>query len=468
MTTRSPALERVKAEGPPSTEVVIRQAQRRRRRRWGIGIAGVVLAALLTAAGSGAFGNTGTHRGSSSAHPGQGDAISTTWRADGVTVFAHTVPTDSPLFGPTTTISCAGTEARTCYVTVHANGILPNGQPTTPGVDSSGLSTPFVSTEFRSTDGGRSWHALALPDRAWAASAFSCPNRMTCAVGARVGPRTHGTAVVLTTTDAGMSWSIHRLSSAVVSVRKLDCTTPSDCVALTWRSATPVDGLLAQSLAEQVFPSEILSTHDDWLTWSVLKLPPAPARDVYTLSVTCPTSKFCVLWGSRVHLRPVAGVDTPAGRRALYERSPGVPVILTIDPELRISAPEFRAAGSISCVSATRCMMVVPEDRGSSSFYESTDRARTWHRVLAHGLDPSGMTWTLQCVSASSCLTIVSARVTDDGGLRWTRTLRLNAASCAPSGRCVGLKGVGFRVQPRPPETRTEVPATRVVTNAPA
>lgn len=388
----------------------------------------------------------------------------------------HTFPGNYAGFGPTTTVTCTGAVLATCFVTVHANGVLPDGRLTTPGTWGASA-TPFVSSELRTVDGGRTWQPLHLPDGAWTSTAFSCAGPSNCAVGALVRAHSflHVTPVVFTTSDGGRRWALRHLPRSAGLLRALACPEPAVCVALTWTpSATRVDGMTWLNGADQVFPSELFVTRDAGRSWARLSLPATPSGDVYSLdAMSCPTIGHCVLEGRRTHIDVVPGPFTGPDHTPVYRRGRSQTVVVALDTLRGRGTVGVHPAGPLACSSAQRCLMVTPSagagagaGAGANAVYSSSNGGRTWTLLSAHGLPPSTGWRSLQCVSWRGCLAIgTTAATTNDGGRRWTAGPSLGSASCTASGTCVGLQPVGAR-DPYMPRGHGTVGATRILTNA--
>lgn len=482
MTASQSTLERQReAAVPQPAEVLFKEARRRRHRRWGFGIAALVVAVAAALLANGAAGNsTPPKRTSSSRAPGAPATIRTTWRSDGTTVFEHSGAGNYSGFSPTTSITCAGPAARSCYVTVHANGVLTNGMLSTPGKWGA-FATAFVSSEFASTNQGRTWRPITLPDKAWTSTAFSCPTSRACVVGALVGAKNGSnafirpTAVVLTTHDGGRIWALHRLPGSAGLVRGLDCLTAETCVAETWTpTATRVDTMLPNVGAGRLFPTELYVTHDAGASWEALQLPRLPVHDVYTFgALACPTVDRCVVIGTSSHVEAVPGGYTASRHAQTYRVASSRPLIVTLNARTRSArvdrrpsgpALTFRTSLALACGTPTHCLMLVYSARGPHA-YISTSGGRSWERVSAHvvpTVPPS-----LACISAESCITS-SGAATNDGGKRWTLPkTALSAVSCSTSGTCVGLEPSSVHDPHVPAGAASTVGATRVVTNAP-
>lgn len=464
MTMQPPTLEQpLEGSAPPLPEVLFREARRRRRRRWAVATAIIGLVGAAAALGYGGAGNTTTPRPSAEGHAaGRAATIRTTWHSDETTVFKHGWPPSGNLF-PTRQpfVTCAGYDATACYLSVLRYGILPNGQRSTAGSPTG--PTLFVSSEFRSIDDGRTWAPLVLPDRVWTSTAFSCPSASTCAVGALTpGGFTQGSPVLVTTTDGGRRWAVRQLPKSAGLIQHLSCPTTTDCVAVTLRARTitRIDGMEASSLAVQVLPNAVFATHDSGKRWSRLTLPPMPRRAAYELSVTCPAATRCIFMGRRVRVAPRRG--SPSSH--LYEPVSATTVVLTVGRHRHV-ALSLHASGLVSCLSAAHCIELV--DTTHRDVYTTSDGARSWRKAAVHGVPRSTPTtpgvWTLQCVSATSCLAIGKAKSTDpttvltttDGGEHWKWGAALTEVSCAPSGICVGV------------QADPALGETRIVTNAP-
>lgn len=436
MSLRPPVLDHPAGEEvPPAPEVLFKEARRRRRRRWTLGLAVVIVALTFASIGYGAAGNEGIGLHQSSPHADAAShPVRTRWRRDGKLVIRSGTPGNYAGFSPVETITCAGLDATTCFIAVEANGVLPDGRSVTPRT--------LVTSEFRSTDAGRSWRPLTLPSNAWVSTAFSCPTAHMCAVGAAVDMHNSFrkvTAVVLTTNNAGKSWMLHRLPESAGLVRTVDCPTTSECVVATWRpTATWVTGMTWNDGPTATFPSEVFSSKDAGKTWSELRLPRGPAGDVYSLGdLVCPTAVRCLLAGSRRHVT-VMNTYTSVNHVRVYQSSTGVPLVVPLDLRTGTATVGVRQGGPTSCVSEGRCLML----RGSH-LYTSSDAGRMWKtapgRVPQHA---SG--GTLHCTSATSCVIIGGEDIatTNDGGRRWELQPDpdLYTASCTASGICVGLQ----------------------------
>jgi hypothetical protein len=477
VSARSPSLEHPqRSAGPSSPEVLFREARRRRRQRWALGVAGVTAAALVAGAAYGAVGNPGAaNRTASSTPPRIPRSIGSAWRSDGTRVFEHSIPANYSGFTPTTTISCAGRTATTCYVTVHANGVLPNGVLSTPGKWGA-FATPFVSSEFVSTDRGRTWRSIVLPDEAWTSTAFSCPTPEDCAVGALVGAHPlhwrsafiRPAAVVLVTVDGGGSWMIRHLPASAGLVRELDCRTIESCVAVTWTAtATEVNGMRWDDGADVVFPTELYTTHDTGRSWATVRVPRPPPGDVYSLSsLTCPTTANCTLTGRRVHVEVVPGSYTTALHVRYYRTADSKTVVVAVDIHARSSLVELHASGPVSCVSRHHCLMITTTSDSRQRAWgvlTSTDGGHSWSKVPANGLP--ALPLSLQCVSRSSCLTTTGA-MSNDGGRHWTSVeANIRRVSCSTTGACVALEATSVQDPHVPTGMSGTVSATRIVTN---
>jgi photosystem II stability/assembly factor-like uncharacterized protein len=482
VTARPSTLERpVEAKGPEPPEVLFKEARRRRRRRWGFGVAAlvVVVAAALLADGA-ARNSTPAKKPTSSKPAGNPAAIRTVWRSDGTTVFEHSGAGNYSGFTPTTSITCAGRSSISCYVTVRANGVLPDGRLSTPGKWGA-FATVFVSSEFASTDRGRTWRSIALPDKAWTSTAFSCPTSLGCAVGALLGARSHPSAfihpaaAVVTTRDGGRTWALHRLPASAGLVRGIDCVTLETCVAETWTpTATRIDAMLPNVGAGRLFPAELYLTHDEGASWNAVQLPRLPVHDVYSFgALACPTAGRCVLTGTRSDVEAAPGGYTTSGRAQTYRVANSQALIVTVDVQTGAATVErhpsgldltFRSSFALSCGAPAHCLMIVYSPSGPHVF-ASTNGGRSWENVSSH--DVPTVPTSLTCVSAVSCITSTGA-ATNDGGRHWARpTTMFSAVSCSTSGTCVGLEPSSVHDPHLPAEGPSTVGATRVVTNAP-
>lgn len=354
-------------------------------------------------------------------------------------VFWSGTPGNYAGFSPVQTITCAGSHATTCYVAIEANGTLPDGQSVTM--------SSFITSEFRSTDVGRTWQQFSLPDHAWASTAFSCPTARMCAIGGAIDMTNfrRPTAVVLTTDDAGRSWMLHRLPASAGLVREVDCPTATECVAVAWvPTATWVTGMRWNSGATATFPWDIFVSHDAGTTWSEAQLPKAPKGDVYNEldGLACPSAERCILEGARTHVEAIPGKFTTNRGARVYQASGRTPEAYSLDlPNDTVAVHATVYTGEVSCVSARRCFLQARTN--PKALYISIDAGRTWEKLAWH-VPPGAARGTLLCVSATSCVVYggKETATTNDGGRYWVVEPGLDIAtvSCTTSGACVGLQ----------------------------
>jgi photosystem II stability/assembly factor-like uncharacterized protein len=438
-------------------------------------LTGIASAALVAGILYGVSGNSPTARPTaSSKQPGHSSLILTAWHQDGSAIFDHSGPGNYSGFTPTTTITCAGRSSTTCYLTVHANGVLPNGELSTPGKWGA-TATAFISSEFVSTDQGRTWRAIDLPDKAWTSTAFSCPEPRDCAVAALAGAHSgvgnafiRPRAVVFVTRDGGRTWALRHLPASAGLVRELDCTTVDSCVALTWTpTATRVDGMVTLNGAGRIFPTELYATHDAGRSWTAVPISVPPTGDVYTLgSLTCLTAVRCILTGSRIHVE-MSPDYTGINDAHTYVPTNPKTVVITVRPRALTASVELHRSGPVSCASKNHCLMVtaLPGPRRNPLLLASTNGGRSWSKIPEHGI-PSYPT-SLECVSMTSCV-LTTGTTTNDGGRHWSRTeASVVHVSCTDSGDCVALQSIRVHDPHVPTGIAPTVGATRVVTNSP-
>jgi hypothetical protein len=226
-----------------------------------------------------------------------------------------------------------------------------------------------------------------------------------CAIGGAIDMTSfrRPTAVLLTTGNAGRSWTLHRLPASAGLVREVDCPTTTVCVAIAWTpTATRVRGMTWNDGAGATFPSHIFISKDAGKTRSKARLPKVEG-DVHNLGgLACPSAEHCLLEGSRTHVEAIPGKFTTIRGTRVYEV--GGATLEASPLDLRNDTVAVRAtvrAGGISCVSARRCIMQTWSN--PKALYTSTNAGETWRKLAWH--IPSNMfIGTLLCVSATSCV----------------------------------------------------------------
>lgn len=450
-----------------------RRRQRRRQRRVGT----LLVAVLAVIAGLVAYQSSGsppatTGSGSS------GEAAGTTWRSAGTAVWQHGLPGNYLGFGPSTTITCVGAASSACYVIIQANGVQPDGAPTTPGV--APALAALRSSAYRSDDGGSSWTTLPLPGDAWLSSRLACSGPSTCAVGAIIGaspgstPGHSGRAVVLTTSDGGRTWSAHKVPGAVGLVTDLACPSAAHCVALAWgRSVPTIAGLQPYSGANRFFPTSVLTTEDGGRTWSTSTLPKTPSGVYDDLSsVTCPTSAQCIVLGERADIVEHDGGYVEANEALLVLSSHDGGHSLTTS----YRGPSLWPDG-VACANGSSCLALAQRAPSPPVVLSTSDGGRTWTTVSSSGpsADFAPTAGSLACPSPGHCLSAagVGVATTSDGGRRWSTTSSfpnlpvgyasndVDEISCLGSGVCLALDDMGH-----PASSATGAMGTRVLTNA--
>jgi hypothetical protein len=141
---------------------------------------------------------------------------------------------------------------------------------------------------LRSTDGGATWEAASLPPSAGSdfLTGIDCPSASTCwAVGGTGTPKTEEPAVILVSHDAGATWEAQGIPSGIGTLDSVSCATAEQCVAVgIWGggiSTTPL--------------TDIVSTDDAGTTWTSRA---APSGVGSLAGVSCPSVSLCVSVGA--------------------------------------------------------------------------------------------------------------------------------------------------------------------------
>lgn len=444
MRHRPSTMDRPASDGlPPSPEVLFHEARQRRRRRRRQAIAAVLaLAAIGAAVGYGATVGGGGPATSTTTPAASTPALSTTWRGAGSVLWPFTPPGNFPA-SPTSSITCAGTAATSCYAVVQ-DSAAKSGGPS------------FV---FRSTDRGDTWSAVTLPMHASLTTSMSCWAPASCAVGAVTGGipgYTSKRAIVLLTTDDGRRWTEHLLPKTVGLLEALSCNSSTHCTALAWnRDPATIGGLQSHSGATDFLPTRIFVSDNGARSWSTTRLPKPPEGDRYSLSsMTCPSAARCIFAGTEAHITNVH-ID---GRTAGYVPTDRRTLVFTSDNGGVSAKVIFHRAGPVACSSASHCLMVTTTPgsaakRATVAVFRSTDGGSAWVPVHQAGIT-AAPTSALECTSEHSCVAVtdLSVATTNDGGRRWVvdtslppassgfRAEGIDAVSCSTSGTCLALQ----------------------------
>ena len=169
-----------------------------------------------------------------------------------------------------------------------------------------------------------------------------------CAIGGAIDMTSfrRPTAVLLTTGNAGRSWTLHRLPASAGLVREVDCPTTTVCVAVAWTpTATRVRGMTWNDGAGATFPSHIFISKDAGMTWSKARLPKVEG-DVYNLGgLACPSAEHCLLEGSRTHVEAIPGKFTTIRGTRVYEVGGATLEAYSLDLRNDTVAPRHRPRG---------------------------------------------------------------------------------------------------------------------------
>lgn len=413
--------------GPPEldAEALIAEARAERHRRWrrnGLAVAGAVVAVAAAVGG---------YEGLRSSPPEPapqpfGSVASTTWHPAGPTAWDGGAPPNFAL-AQQSSVSCAGASA--CYVEVQAYGYQPDGAPTVSGVPP-GLS-PFLTTAYRSGDGGRSWTRTPLPGATYLSSSISCTSASRCAVGARIGTTFSldapgSTAAVLTTADGGRSWQQHRLPSWVGLATGVTCPTATRCVAVVEASTrATIGGMAPWDGADRFYASSILTTADGGRTWSTSPLPGRSGDQYLSLhALACPTARECVVAGERAAIVPRALASSDGGTGYVIGTSTGV-VLASVDGGRTFTGRTQPAVPVVaSCPAPTSCLALARGSGPGSAVVLAGSVTGPWRTVPVTGLPAAigGALSSLECPTAGHCLAVGGpglVEVTADGGRTW-------------------------------------------------
>lgn len=413
------------AEAELDAEALVHQVRTRRPRPRRNAIATVatvvvVCGFLFALRGPLGLGGSGTVSSGSAAAADFHTAGPTVWKFGEVNGGSN-FPGDPP----TSSITCAGTATGACYVVIEGNGVNPDGTLVDP--QGTLLFAPLLSTEYRSTDRGRTWTKLTLPSGALVTTPFSCSGAESCAAGAvihatdRSNPFNTGVAALLVTNNAGRTWTVRPLPGPASEVTHLACPTASHCVALTWPSTlAAINGVQPVANDSAYFPTTVMTTSDGGSKWSAALLPAVAADVHYQLgTLTCPTSTLCLATGQRALIENQGGGYTEGDVKYLQLAS-------TDGGRSWTAASLLGPYNSIACVAGSMdCLQVgLAPNPEPPPVWASTNGGRSWKKITSTGIPGSlaqGGITGFTCPSTQDCVMGMSSDfvTTSDGGHTW-------------------------------------------------
>lgn len=308
-----------------------------------------------------------------------------------------------------------------------------------------GLDYDQGGSMYLSSDGGRTWAPVPLPPHEAATTLISCATPDWCAVGGGLFDTSTGDALggkfardpeLLVTSDGGRSWSAVAVPVPVNNefipatgqypaetgkqpgaVLAVQCSAPGAC-ALVGQSWDPDSHQGGRELW-------FFRTTDGGAHWTSSRLTKTPADDaefVISVSLNCPTAQGCVVAGI---LEPLAGPE--AGQiAATWHTTDGGATW----QEHRLPAIDA-GQSPIDCPTLTTCWALGSSKDSPGSYKDSPalrrseDGGTTWNDVAlppqsAGSTSPTS--WdAASCPSASNCwlLGYGIAAETQDGGAHW-------------------------------------------------
>jgi hypothetical protein len=375
------------------------------------------------------------------------------------------------------------------------------GEYATPSV-----SAPLLSESlYVTSDLGRTWSVLPMPNGFDPTSRLTCADASDCAAGGTL----NDTSVFITTTDSGHQWAIVPLTvRSGYQLFELSCSSGDDCQGVegpSWAAQLESPkGRVTERPPNELF----VTTSDGGRTWASTPLQPSD----WVTSFACSDGSHCVVTGiSKVAYAQSFSEQTlqamPAAMRAAMARPTLSPVAYFVESTHDNGAtwstgtlPESPAGPSdLSCVSSSDCaaldLVTVPNPRpcpangasppaGSGCSYGPTavvsdvittsDGGVTWQARIFPASIPLPTMSGLYCVSSSQCWATGSEAVpqvigrlldggssvilqTTDGGLTWSKATfavppgapnpygqsftSIDSISCPTSNTCVALGG---------------------------
>ena len=355
-------------------------SQRHRRRRAATGAA--ALAVTLAIAGAIVIGPTGgapTRHQATSSVPTK--TLTPAWRLVG-DVTQASWQEHPPLSGSQPQYSLVCPTATTCYM-LEGPGSQPQAPPSSIEVTG---------------DGGASWQQLALPTGTQTTTSLDCIDASTFVLGAFDSA---GNAVLLTTDDAGQTWTSQPGPSQLTPSFQffdISCTTATACVA--------IGGVSPADQSSEVYYS--LATNDGGQSWADSEF----AAGFVPSSIECfSAGGGCMAAGFEQPTTPSA--DTGVQGAAMYSTDGGSTWATAAVPD------GLGPINTVSCGQDGTCNAVTFGGKESSTEASqtlvTTDGGRTWTATAASGL-PASMLQGLSCPTSSYCWASGILLPTDSGG----------------------------------------------------
>jgi hypothetical protein len=277
---------------------------------------------------------------------------------------------------------------------------------------------------IESSDGGATWSHLKT-QQGITFTGVSCFDALHCmVVGTEVEDQY---SLVEVTSDGGVEWTLHALSSGISWLGSLVCLSQTHCLAGGANGLTP---LLAR-------------TSDDAKTWNLVSLPTSVSS---INALVCPTASYCLAGGSG------PGPEASSPSVVLASKDQGV------SWSLLASIAQPSGMGQISCLNATRCVGDIfsgaTTSAGLGSALWTNDGGKSWRKSAAIGSSVScAQTLCLSVGGSNHATTSMtqsayhpSAYLSLSKGKRWQKVKAPNfsglfeAATC-PTSRCCVVVG---------------------------
>ena len=268
------------------------------------------------------------------------------------------------------------------------------------------------------TDGGVTWTSQTVPSGVQILSAVACPAATSDCIAVGYTVDSLGSAngaTIVATTNGGATWANRTVPAGLGSLSGVACPSASECTAVGGTSNTnggPASGA-------------IIATTDGGTTWRGQTIPSGVA---YLRGVACPSTSGCTAVGSGPAGSGLVVATTDGGATWTRQTVPsGVGSLVGV---ACASMAEFTAVGVLGVESAPPPPLISTSDAG-----------KTW----AVDSVPSGVSelYGVTCPSASDCTAIGDGAVatgvggyiisTLDGGFTWSSETLSSAGSSSAS-----------------------------------